>query len=195
MKLKNHNSAHYPSSCLLFNTQLNSGGLSALHWKHITSSRRWNIDRLWSSSQSSWLQIQRSSFDYRRYQIFWEIVDLERGPLSLVSTIEELLGRKSSGSGRENREYGRRNPSRWPRGTLYLQKLTLSSPTSGGSSVGIVRSRTQATEFSLDYRMMDIIPKPSISEWYCGVFNRYGLSTTWLRAHFYFSDFESWLVG
>jgi hypothetical protein len=33
---------------------------------------------------------------------------LERGPLSLVSTIEELLGRKSSGSGLENREYGRR---------------------------------------------------------------------------------------
>jgi hypothetical protein len=36
--------------------------------------------------------------------------------------------------------------SRWPRGTLYPQKLALTSPTSGGSSVGIVRSRTQATE-------------------------------------------------
>jgi hypothetical protein len=35
-------------------------------------------------------------------------VDLERGALSLVSTIEELLERKSSGSGLENREYGRR---------------------------------------------------------------------------------------
>jgi hypothetical protein len=33
-------------------------------------------------------------------------VGLERGPLSLVSTIEGLLGRKSSGSGLENREYG-----------------------------------------------------------------------------------------
>jgi hypothetical protein len=32
-------------------------------------------------------------------------------------------------------------------GTLYLQKLALTSPTSGCSSVGIVRSRTQATEF------------------------------------------------
>jgi hypothetical protein len=48
--------------------------------------------------------------------------------------------------GLENREYGRRDPSRWPRGTLYLQKLALTSPTSGGRSVGIVRSRTQATE-------------------------------------------------
>jgi hypothetical protein len=50
-------------------------------------------------------------FDSRRYQIFWEIVGLERGPISLVSTTEELLGRKSSGSGLENREYGRRDPS------------------------------------------------------------------------------------
>jgi hypothetical protein len=33
---------------------------------------------------------------------------LERGSLSLVSTIEELGGRKSSGSGLENRDYGRR---------------------------------------------------------------------------------------
>jgi hypothetical protein len=35
--------------------------------------------------QSSWLQIQRSRFDFRLYQIFWEVVRLERGPLSLVS--------------------------------------------------------------------------------------------------------------
>jgi hypothetical protein len=67
---------------------------------------------------------------------------LERGPLSLVSTIEELLERKSSGSCVEIREYGRRDPSRWPRGTLHPQK-----PTGGGRSVDIVRSRTQATEF------------------------------------------------
>jgi hypothetical protein len=39
-------------------------------------------------------------------------VDLERGPLSVVSTIVELLGRKSSGSGPEIREYGRGDPSR-----------------------------------------------------------------------------------
>jgi hypothetical protein len=71
---------------------------------------------------------------------------LKQGPLSLVSTIEELLGRKSSGSGLETREYGRRNPSSWPRGTLYPRKLALISPTSGGGSVGIVRSLTQVTK-------------------------------------------------
>jgi hypothetical protein len=31
---------------------------------------------------------------------------------------------------------------------LYPQKLALTSPTGGGRSVGIVRSRTKATEFS-----------------------------------------------
>jgi hypothetical protein len=56
------------------------------------------------------------------YQIFWEIVGLERGPLSLVSTTEELLG-KRRGSGLESREYGRRDPSRWSRDTLYQQKV------------------------------------------------------------------------
>jgi hypothetical protein len=49
---------------------------------------------LWSSGESSWLRIQRSRFYSRHYQIFWEVVGLERGPLSLVSTIEELLERK-----------------------------------------------------------------------------------------------------
>jgi hypothetical protein len=49
---------------------------------------------LFCSGQSSWLQIQRSGFDSRRYQIFWVVVGLKRGPLSLVSTTEELLGRK-----------------------------------------------------------------------------------------------------
>jgi hypothetical protein len=36
------------------------------------------------------------------------LVGLERGPLSLVSIIEELLGRKSGGSGLEKRDYGRK---------------------------------------------------------------------------------------
>jgi hypothetical protein len=96
--------------------------------------------------QNSWLQIQRSEFDSRRYQIFWDVLGLERGPLSLVSTTGEPPERKNSGSGLENREYGRRDPSCWPRGTLYQQKLALTSSSFGGPSVGIVRSRTQATE-------------------------------------------------
>jgi hypothetical protein len=38
-------------------------------------------------------------------------------------------------SGLEIRKYGRRDPSRWPRGTLYPKKLALMSPTSDGRSV------------------------------------------------------------
>jgi hypothetical protein len=82
---------------------------------------------------------------------------MKRGPLSLVSTIEELPVRKSNDFGLENREKGRRDPSRWPRGILYPQKSALTSPTSSGRSVGIVRSRTQATEFNLVFRFSYLI--------------------------------------
>jgi hypothetical protein len=51
-------------------------------------------------------------FDFWRYQIFLEVVSLERGPLGLMSTIEELLGRNSSGAGLEIREYDREDPLR-----------------------------------------------------------------------------------
>jgi hypothetical protein len=52
-----------------------------------------------------------------------KVVGLEWGPLSHVSTTEEMLGRNSSGSGLEIREYGRRDSSRCARGTLYPQKV------------------------------------------------------------------------
>jgi hypothetical protein len=104
---------------------------------------------LWSSGQSSWLQIRRSGFDSRLYQILWEVVGLERGPLSLVSTNEELLDRKSNGSGLENRNYGRRGPPLWPRYTLYPQKLTSTSSASGALSIGVVLSRTKSRSYIL----------------------------------------------
>jgi hypothetical protein len=54
---------------------------------------------------------------------FYEILGLERSPLSLVSTTEEVLERKSSSSGLEIREYGRKDPSRWLRSTLLSAKF------------------------------------------------------------------------
>jgi hypothetical protein len=102
---------------------------------------------LWSSGQSSWLQMQRSGVDCRRHQIFWEIVGLERGPLSLVSTIEELLGWKCSCSGLESREYGRRNPSIWPRDTLYPKKVGTNFADNQRSLGRYIRSRTQSKQF------------------------------------------------
>jgi hypothetical protein len=74
-------------------------------------------------------------------------VGLERGPLSLVSTTEELLDRKVAAL-----VYKAENTAVWIRRTDYstplcLQKLALTWPTSGRRSVGIVRSQTQAMEF------------------------------------------------
>jgi hypothetical protein len=69
-------------------------------------------------------------------------VRLERGPLRLVRIIEGRLGvYKIEINVRED-------TLRWTRDTLYPQKLALTSPASGGRSIGIVRLRTKATDFS-----------------------------------------------
>jgi hypothetical protein len=50
---------------------------------------------LWSSGQNSWLQIPAlPDFSEKKKTV----VGLERGPFSLVSTIEELLERKVAAS-------------------------------------------------------------------------------------------------
>jgi hypothetical protein len=56
-----------------------------------------------------------------------------------MSTIEELLERKSSGSGLGIRDLSAALTTR----PLYPQKLALTSPTNGGRSVGIVRKTYQ----------------------------------------------------
>jgi hypothetical protein len=101
------------TTCRNFSLLLLCGCFKGVHLLHYSP--------LWSTGQSSWLHIQRSGLKSRLYQIFWEVVGLERGPFSLVSTTEELLGRKSSGSGLEIREYSPKDPSSWPQETLYPQ--------------------------------------------------------------------------
>jgi hypothetical protein len=61
-------------------------------------------------------------------------VDLERVPLSLVSTAEELIEIKSTAVGIRHADHV--TPS-------IRKHWHLTSPTSGGRSFGIVRSRTQ----------------------------------------------------
>jgi hypothetical protein len=73
-------------------------------------------------------------------------MSLERGPLSLVSTTEELLEGKSSGSDPETRECRSRDLSRWPRGTPLSAKFGTNFADKR-RLVGIVLSLTQATEF------------------------------------------------
>jgi hypothetical protein len=96
--------------------------LSVLYWPPLSS-----------SLQGSWLQMQRFGFEARYYQIFLEVVGLERCPLSFLSKIKEVFGGKNSGSGLERRECGSRDPLRWP------QNLALTSPTRGCCSACIIR--------------------------------------------------------
>jgi hypothetical protein len=103
---------------------------------------------LWSSGQKSWLQVQRSEFDSRRYQTFYENYWVWNGVYSdslvqLRFYLEEKVGAPVYKT--ENTSVGircthhvapSRDPLRSPRGTLCQQKLALTSPTSGGRSVG-----------------------------------------------------------
>jgi hypothetical protein len=132
-----------PLSDLLIQFRMPKLQISLFSFSVVSNTKTIPLDwsPLWSSCQSSWLHIQRSWFDSRRYQIFWEVVGLERGPLSLVSKIEELLGRNSSGSGPEIGEYDCRDLLRWPRDTLGPQKLALTSP-----NLSEVRSSLQVTQ-------------------------------------------------
>jgi hypothetical protein len=74
-------------------------------------------------------------------------VGLERGPLSSVSTIGELLGRKSSVSGLETENTAIGTHCADQATPSNPQKLALTSPTSGSRSADIVCSQTKATEF------------------------------------------------
>jgi hypothetical protein len=75
--------------------------------------------------KSFWVQTQRSRVRFPRFQIFWEAAGLQRGPLSLVRTTEELLEEKVSAAVYKTEINDRGNPLRWPRDTLYPQKLAL----------------------------------------------------------------------
>jgi hypothetical protein len=86
----------------------------------------------------------------------WRALSDERPGLSCVSQASRVQLRshfkeKNSGSGLENREYGRgdrRGDRRADYATpLHPQKLALNSLTSGGRSVGTVCSRPHATDF------------------------------------------------
>jgi hypothetical protein len=84
---KPHSSNHYLCS---FNITI-TYTLVGLNFNILIVSQR---PTLWSSGQSSWLQIRRPGFDSRHYQNKKQVVGLERGPLSIVSTTEELIDTK-----------------------------------------------------------------------------------------------------
>jgi hypothetical protein len=64
-------------------------------------------------------------FDSRPYQIFLQVGGLERCPLSLVITTEELLKKEVAAPVYKTEINGRGNPLRWLRNTLYPQQSAL----------------------------------------------------------------------
>ena len=102
---------------------------------------------LWSSGQSFWLQIQRSRARFPALPDFLSSSGSGTGSTQPREVNWGATWIKSSGSGSENRvtAVGIRCADHVT--PLYPQKLALTSPTGGGRSVGIVRSRTKATEF------------------------------------------------
>ena len=105
---------------------------------------------LWSSGQSLWLQIQRSRV---RFPALPDFLSSSGSRTGSTQPREVNWGatwiKKCSGPGPENRltAVGIRCADHVT--PFYPQKLALTSPTGGGHSVGIVRSRTKATEFFL----------------------------------------------
>jgi hypothetical protein len=79
---------------------------------------------------------------------FPEVVGLERGPLSLKSTIESYLEENvvAPAYKAENTAIG--DPLRWPRGTPLSAEVGSNLADKRQSLVDIVRSQTQATKFS-----------------------------------------------
>jgi hypothetical protein len=75
------------------------------------------------------------------------VVGLERGPLSLVGTTEELLDRKVATPVYKTENTAVCICHADHVASSIRKKLAITSPTSSGRSVGIVRSRTQTMEF------------------------------------------------
>jgi hypothetical protein len=89
---------------------------------------RWSGAQLWSSVATD---TEVHGFDSRRYQIFWEVVGLERGSLSLVNTTEALLEKEVAAPAKKT-EITAVGMSSWPLGILYPHKLALTPPARGG---------------------------------------------------------------
>jgi hypothetical protein len=78
-----------------------------------------------------------------------KVVGLERGPLGPVSTTVELLDGKVAAPVLKTENTAVRIHHADHVALSIRKKLAITSLTSGGHSVGIVRSRTQTMEFSL----------------------------------------------
>jgi hypothetical protein len=84
--------------------------MKGTEWEVASSCNNGLVDQDHFEAPYSHLQIQKFRVRFSELPNFLRSSRLERGPLSLVSTTEELLGRNSSCFGLENHKYGRGDP-------------------------------------------------------------------------------------
>jgi hypothetical protein len=111
---------------------------------HYSHSDPWLWPPLWACGQNSGYRSRGACSDSRRYQIFWEVVGLEWGPLSLMRITEELLEWKVVPLVWKSRLTAVGTHCADHATSLYPQKLALTSPISGGRTVGIVHLWTKS---------------------------------------------------
>jgi hypothetical protein len=115
---------------------------TACHWISPSALQR----SLWKKETVE-CNLQKPRWPWYLYNAFAYQVKLSPTSYMFVGTMQILVEMFSITS--NILEIFHRDRSHWPRGTLCPQKLALTSLTSSGRSVGIVRWRTQATEFSV----------------------------------------------
>jgi hypothetical protein len=133
-----------------------------------------HVTPLWSSGQSFCLQIQRSRVRFPALPGF--LSSSGSGTRSTqpheVNWGATWIKRISGSRSRKQRFNGRGDPLRWLRDTPLSANLAQTSLTGGGRYVGIVRSRTKATEFSFriitSYPPTSLLPKTNKSWGVCG---------------------------
>jgi hypothetical protein len=105
---------------------------------------------LWSSGQSSWLQIQRSRVRFPALPDFLRSSKSGTGstrPCDCNCNCKwGAISRKWRLRSKKNEINVRGDLLLWPHDTLYRLKLALTSPTNGSHAVDIVRLRAKTTE-------------------------------------------------
>jgi hypothetical protein len=147
-----HNHFLFVHGCRLLILEQNYlvlGLLSSIHFRRVCNLRAdcFLGPPLWSSGQSSWLQIQRSGFDSQRYQIFWEIVGLERVNSASWVQLRGYLKENVVASVFKTEITSVGHPPHWLRDTPLSAKVGTNVADKRRSLGRYVCSQTQATEF------------------------------------------------